>query len=247
MKRLISLLLALTVCFALVLCVSASSQSRLIDDAGLLSSEEKAKIIARLDTIAEEYDFDVVIMTTTYDAYWDILDYAEDCYLSGGYSDDGIILMRQAGENPEWGYVTFGDGNKIFDDAAFDKLDDAFIHDLTSGNYLEAFTAFADTCNTILDDYSPISIGTIILSIVIGVVLALLIPMSVLKGQLKSVRMQAAASSYVRQGSMVLTQDQDLYLYRNVTRTARPKNTSGGSSGGTRTTSGGNRGRSGRG
>lgn len=61
-----------------------------------------------------------------------------------------------------------------------------------------------------------------------------LIPMSVLKGQLKSVRMQNAATSYVRPNSMQLTQERDLFLYRNVTRTARPKNNSGsgGSSGG---------------
>lgn len=244
MKRLISLLLALTVCFALVLCVGASSRGRLVDDAGLLSSSEKAQIIARLDSIADEYDFDVVIITTTYDAYWDILDYAEDCYLSGGYRDDGIILLRQAGERPEWGYVTFGEGNDIFDGGALDRLDEAFLTDLKNGSYAEAFIAFADTCEEILQEDSAFPVGTLLLSIAIGIVLALMIPMSVLKGQLKSVRMQTAASSYVRQGSMVLTQDHDYYLYRNVTRTAKPKNTS---SGGARTTSGGNRGRSGRG
>ena len=73
--------------------------------------------------------------------------------------------------------------------------------------------------------------------------LSFLIPMSVLKGQLKSVRMQNAASSYVRPNSMQLTRERDLFLYRNVTRTARPKNNSGsGSSSGSSGSSGGSTG-----
>ena len=79
-----------------------------------------------------------------------------------------------------------------------------------------------------------------ILSLIAGAVLSFLIPMSVLKGQLKSVRMQAAASSYVRPGSMELRQQRDIFLFRNVTRTARPKNnsSSGGGGGGSRSTGG---------
>ena len=44
---------------------------------------------------------------------------------------------------------------------------------------------------------------------------------------------------------MHLTQDRDIFLYRNITRTAKPKNT--GSGGSTHRTSGGNTSRIGRG
>ena len=79
-------------------------------------------------------------------------------------------------------------------------------------------------------------------SLIVGAVLSFLIPMSVLKGQLKSVRMQAAASSYVRPGSRELRQQRDIFLFRNVTRTARPKNNSssgGGGGGGSSRSTGG--------
>ena len=63
---------------------------------------------------------------------------------------------------------------------------------------------------------------------VIGLVIAA-IATAIMKGQLKSVRSQAGASSYVKSGSLNVTHRQDLFLYRDVKRTAKPKD-SGGSS-----------------
>lgn len=243
MKRLISILLALTLCLALIFCVQAADNDLLVDDADLLTDAQEKTLIKKLAKISSEQDFDVVIATTDALTHSDILEHAEDFYEDGNYADDGIIFVCLAGQTPRYGYVVFGDGNDIFDDSAMDDLDAAFRPSFYSGNFNGAFTAFAEKAEQIVADYSPISVGTILISIIIGAVLALLIPMATLKGQLKSVRMQAQASSYVRRNSMVLTQDRDLFLYRNITRTAKPKNNS--SSGGTRTTSGGNRGRSG--
>ncbi len=78
--------------------------------------------------------------------------------------------------------------------------------------------------------YLPL--GTFALgSLVIGFVIAL-IAVSVMKGKLKSVRLQAAATDYVRPGSMNLTESQDLFLYTHTTRTARPRDNDHGGSGG---------------
>ena len=53
-----------------------------------------------------------------------------------------------------------------------------------------------------------------------------------MKKKLKSVRSQAAASSYVREDSLNITDSRDIYLYATVTRTAKPddSSSSGGSS-----------------
>ncbi len=241
MKRIFSISLALMILCAMIFCVQAA-QAPLVDDADVLTDAEEAELYIKINAVSEKHGFDVVILTTTGINGGDILEYAEDYYEAGDYADDGIIFVALAEETPRYGYVVFGDGNDIFDDDAMDELDAAFKATYKRGNYYEGMTRFVDKAEQIVDDYSPISATTILISILVGAVLAFLIPMSVLKGQLKSVRMQAAASSYVRPNSMVLTNDRDLYLYRNVTRTAKPKNTS---SGGTRTTSGGNRGRSG--
>lgn len=69
-----------------------------------------------------------------------------------------------------------------------------------------------------------ISATSILISVGIGILLTFLIPMSILKGQLKSVAPENAAANYVREGSMNLTKQQDIYLYHNVARTPIAKN-----------------------
>ena len=51
----------------------------------------------------------------------------------------------------------------------------------------------------------------------------------ILKGQLKSVKRQNQAASYIRDGSMHLTANSDLFLYRNISRTRRQTSSSSGS------------------
>ncbi|GCA67539.1 hypothetical protein KGMB01110_19750 [Mediterraneibacter butyricigenes] len=53
-----------------------------------------------------------------------------------------------------------------------------------------------------------------------------------MKKKLKSVRLQPAAGSYVKKNSMQITQSRDLFLYKTLGRTEKPKSEdrSGGSS-----------------
>ena len=76
----------------------------------------------------------------------------------------------------------------------------------------------------------PFSIVYLGVALVIGLVTALIVT-GVMKSRLKSVAPQRDATSYVRQGSMKLTNQRDLYLYREIHRTERPKETDSGSSG----------------
>ena len=73
------------------------------------------------------------------------------------------------------------------------------------------------------DHISPdVDGGTVAICFLIAFVIAL-ITVLVMKGQLKSVRRQHFAGNYLQEGSLDVTFSQDLYLYRNVTRTPRPK------------------------
>ena len=76
----------------------------------------------------------------------------------------------------------------------------------------------------------PFSIVYLGVALVIGLITALIVT-GVMKSRLKSVAPQRDATSYVRQGSMKLTNQRDLYLYREIHRTERPKETDSGSSG----------------
>lgn len=249
MKRLFAILISALLCMSLIFCVSAAAEpERLVDNADILTPEEEAELTAMLDEISEKQKFDVVIMTTTDLDGQDILEYAEDVYEAGGYRKNGMILVRLAGENPQYGCLALGKGNKIFDDDAMLDLRIVIEQYLHRGETLAAFEAYAETCEEKVEAYVPAFVIPLVVSIGLGILLAFLIPMKSLKRQLKSVRMQPAAASYVRPESMNLTNNRDIFLYRTVTRTEKPKNNNSNSSGGssgTRTTSSGNRGFSG--
>ena len=51
-----------------------------------------------------------------------------------------------------------------------------------------------------------------------------------MKNKLKTVRFQSAADSYMKKESLNITEKRDLFLYRTVSRTAKPKNESSGGS-----------------
>jgi len=66
-------------------------------------------------------------------------------------------------------------------------------------------------------------IEVILIAIVLGIVTGFIVT-GVMKGQLKTVRRQSGAGSYVCPGSLHLTHSVDHFLYQNVTRVPRAKN-----------------------
>ena len=120
--------------------------------------------------------------------------------------------------------VTDYDAERIGDDVAYYLSDAA---------YLDAFQTFADGC---LEEIRagvevPSFSDILIVGLLVGFGISLIVVLC-MKGQLKSVRFKPDAHSYVRSGSMQVTQQQDIYLFSNTVRTAKPKNNSSGGSGG---------------
>ena len=96
-----------------------------------------------------------------------------------------------------------------------------------------------------IDDYigcalegNPVDVGSekpdilmmLLTSLIIGFIPAI-ITVSAMKSQLKTVGAKNSAADYTVNGSMRLTQNSDMFLYRNVNRVARPKESSGGGGG----------------
>lgn len=89
-----------------------------------------------------------------------------------------------------------------------------------------------DTSDPSPDSYDHIPLGIywnwVAYALVIGLIVAVIV-MTVMKSGMKSVRMKAEASDYVREGSFDLTESNDTYLYRTVTKTEKPKDDDKGS------------------
>lgn len=218
---------------------------RLVDDADLLTDEQEAELKSTLDTISENYDCDVVVVTEESIDGQNPTAYADDFYdyngYGMGYDRSGILLLVTMQER-KWAISTCGDAIRIFTDAGQEYISERFTSYLSDADYEEAFGTFAQLSEDFIlqgqtgDPYDvdnmpkkPVTFFSFIRSIMIGIVIAFYVT-KVMKGQMKSVRKQAAASSYVKPGSMALTRSKDVFLYNQVTRTAKPKESSGGGS-----------------
>ncbi|MCI6635792.1 MAG: TPM domain-containing protein, partial [Clostridiales bacterium] len=77
----------------------------------------------------------------------------------------------------------------------------------------------------------PLSPAWILVSLIVGLILSCT-TVGKMKAKLVTVRTQAAADSYIKPGTLNINDSREMFLYRNVTRTQKPKNnsSSGGSS-----------------
>lgn len=251
--RFFALLLSLVFCAVLAVpAVAAEANSVVMDFAGLLTETEINTLENKLEAIADRYAVQVIVVTVDNCYGADHEEYAEDLYFKYGYGfgryRDGILLLIDMDPyNRGWAIYGHGLGADAMPHNQIMKLGDAMTPDLQAGDFAAAFHLFADCCEeriNIAINGEPFALGkSLLISLVIGFVIAL-IATGIMRGKLKSVRAQHAASNYVRQGSMHLTQSYELYLYKTVTRRARPKSTSSGGgsrSSGSRSSSGSGR------
>lgn len=217
---------------------TSAHSRRLVDEGELLTAAQETAICKRLDEVSEKRELDLVIVTEKTLGGKNKVAFADDYfdYNGYGYGDDhdGILLLYCPNEGVRY-ISTTGDAIEIFEGDRFTELTDEIIPYFDRGDYGGAFLAFADACDDIIGSARAFPWGMLVIALLIGAVLSWLIPMSSMKSKLKSVRSQAAASDYVRAGSMNLTQNRDVFLYANVTRTPIPRDTSsrGGGGGGT--------------
>jgi uncharacterized protein len=226
---------------------------RMNDSAGVLTEDEDNELEDALEELSLRQSFDVTIATieSLESVDYDSMEaYADDlydiCQFGYGPDMDGVLLLVSVGDR-KWHISTCGYGITAFTDAGIQYLGEQMTPDMADGDYAAAFRTFIQWTDAYVTaareghpydvdnmPHEPLSILYLCLALVIGLVTALIVT-GVMKSRLKSVAPQRDATSYVRQGSMKLTNQRDLYLYREVHRTERPKESSSSDSGGSST------------
>ena len=211
-----------------------------VDQANIIPDDVEAALIARCDTIAEEYEMEVAIVTASDFGGLIAEAYADDFYDFNGYgygeNDDGMLVVYKPGEEGEREiYITtHGNGSSVF----FQGIREGIIADmkdyLIAEDYEKAFNMYLDRAEEQLKPGTPV-IWLFVLALV-GAVVGLLITGS-MTAKNKSVIAQNQAKVYTRQGSMVVTGAQDVYAYSFVD--TKPKQTSDSSDSSTHTSSSG--------
>ena len=118
-----------------------------------------------------------------------------------------------------------------------DDIFDSMSGYLAVDDYYSALCVYADRCDDLFSAArsaakaaaSSRNVMIVVIAVVIGLI-AGAIGTSVMKGQLKSVKAQYAAGSYVDQESFNITRSDDRFIRTRTDRTPRPKpqQTSGG-------------------
>lgn len=224
-KRITALLLVLVLGIFLAFPAAASQGVKtygLIDDgADLLTDEQEAKLTIYLRSLGEKLDISLVVVTVDSLGGKSPRSYADDYYDTYGFLPDGALFLVSM-EFRDWWVSTSG---KCEDEISSDKIEDAVVSYLSSGSYYAAFEAFGKSCEK---QMTPAYFLGAVICIAIGVVVALAVTLT-LRSQMKSVRPQHSAASYICPGSLNVTTSRDVYLYRTHTVTAKPKSSSSGS------------------
>ena len=247
-RKIIFAILALVLCFSLATGASAATEMDLYDEADLLTGAEEMRLAQKLAEIGEAYDAQIVIVTVPTVDSADIDWYLENLYDSMGFGygpdHDGVLLLVCM-DVREYRILSNGYAAVAIDTGDIAGIGDAIVSELSEGDYAAAFDRFADECAYYLNGYRngfPFETGTVLItSLVVGILTGVIVAI-VLRGQLKTVRKQNGAGSYVKADSMRLDVHNDLFLYRNVSRVRKQtNNTSGGSrsSGSSRSIGGG--------
>lgn len=262
-KRILSFMTILILCLGLAVPAFAEETEgfaneypRVIDNAELLSADERELLTSKLDEISTRQKVDVTVATTDTLDGLTVSDYAERFYESHNYGygpdKDGTILLISM-EDHDWYMATYGYAITAFTDAGIQYIGEEMTGDLSDGDFAAAFDTFADECDDFItqaktgepydidnEPQKPMSWIWIPISLVAGIVLSLIV-VGTMKSKLKTVRFQAAANNYVKAGSMNLTESRDIFLYNTMTKTKKEKNdsSSGGGGSSTHTTSSG--------
>lgn len=246
MKKIISLLSVILILAAIAVpAVSADDGyiSHIVDEAGKLDSSDAAELENTYAGMYDEYGFDVVAMTI--DGLPDdrsLMEYADDYYDYNGYSDDGCILVVNVPLRDCW-ISTKGYGITALTDYGIDYIGDQLKPDLKDNDYHAAFKRFYELVEKFYKEakngkpfdtnHKVTDMGTVLkragVSFAIGLVIAILAVL-VLWRKYKPVMLKAEANDYLVEGSLVLRQSYDHFLYTHVDRTRKSDDDNGGGS-----------------
>lgn len=243
-RKIICLFLCLLICAAIAVPAFAAENTEfLYDEADLLTPEEEAALLKKLASVSTKYEAQIIVATIASMDGGNIDTYVDYVYDSMGFgygeNHDGVLILVCM-DPREYRILSNGFAGVAIDPDNISKISDEIVGNLSDGDYAGAFDEFVDECAYYLDGHIngfPFNAGkSLAISLIVGVVIGLIVAF-VLKGQLKSVHSQSRAQEYVKNGSMHVNLSNDMFLYRNVTRTKKQSSSSG--SGGTARSKGG--------
>lgn len=262
MKRWTVLFLSLLIIVSVSPAGYASGGERVIDDAMLLTQDECSALEDQAGDIYQDYEMDVVIVTTVDTGGKSVQTYADDYYDENGYgwgeNATGVLLLVNM-DTREWYISTCGDAIYILTDYALDTLGNELAYFLSQGLYYMAFENFMSSLPQYIraydqgrpvdgyvepDTYWPESgdetvyyhsepdYGGIAISSLVIGLVTALVAVLVMRSRMNTAKFQKHAGNYLVSGTYRLHTSRDMFLYSQVSKRPRQQNNSGRPGGG---------------
>jgi len=244
---------AILVLSILLFCFSVPvfAQNRVVDNAGLLSLQQKETVRRMADSLSAKYNFDLVIVTERTIGNAHPRDYADDFFDYKGYGlgedRDGCVFLQVTGTRDYW-FSTSGRGIELLTPTAYNKLESDAVKHLSAGNPYDAYMSFLSAWDEFLFldakwgrhynfFYRYNSVLTSLswfLAFIIGFIVV-----GVWKKEMDTALAQTQASGYIVANSLKFTEKTEQFLYSQVTRSEKPDQTTSSGGGGVHTGSSG--------
>jgi uncharacterized protein len=250
MKKLTSILLVLLLLASLCVCAAAAGSDTplIVDNAGVLTSEQVDDLTQTASDLRDLYEMDVVIVVVADLDGKSAQDYADDYYDYNGYGigdDYSGMLLLIATESRDWWISTCGEAIYVLTDYGIESIFSDFAGYLSVNDYYHAFETYLDCLPEYFDAYysgDPIDIAgnyeddsTVLLGIISSVFVGCVvsgIAVLIMSGRMNTKLPQNSAGNYLNRSSYQLHAHSDMFLYSNVTKVRRESSSSSSSSGG---------------
>jgi uncharacterized protein len=256
-RKVTVMLTTLLLSLFLLLPVYAQTTDFVIDEAGLLRSEQIDTLQEMAAELKEHYEIDAVILTVDSLGGTYAQDYADDYYDNAGYGDDGVLFLL-AMEEREWYISTSGSVIYTLTDYGIQKIGEGAVSYFADGLWFEGFAYFLNNLSYYLDAlengapvdgfadfsgdyyhgdqeevvyYQEETSPNFVLSLLCGLGAAG-ISIFVMRSAMNTKRSQRGAGDYLKKDSWNLYQHRDLFLYSNITKSRRQEESKSSSGGG---------------
>ena len=220
--------------------------ARMVDNAKVLSTENKNMLNSKLDLASSARNADISILTLKNEVNDNnILSYAGKYYKDNnfglGVSRDGVLLVMDFGTNT-WAIYTSGRVVNALPDEAKEYMTNDFLPVIKEGDTYTGFIRYINLCDKMLANYDSgltydeglvpkkEKLLDVVKDSVLPALFFSLIICIILTRQLKTVKPELQANNYARQDSFCLTDAEDLFLYKTLSKTRRSRSNSSGSS-----------------
>ena len=243
-KKITTILLVLVISILSCTPAFAAEKPYFVDDAALVI--DGTAVENALKAVSDKHNLDVVVVTTYSTDGLSNMAYADDYFDYNGYgrgeNRDGLLMLINMSTSEAW-ISTSGYGITAFTDAGIEYIGKQVSALLGDSQYEQAFIKFAELCDDFIATAkagTPYDVDTLpkdpfnftksaLIALGIGLVAALIFT-GKMKGELKTVRKQAAAANYERPGSLNIVAANEYFLYSHVDRVKRESSSSGGGS-----------------